>query len=88
MIKLLGLYYIVTNVIAFFMYGNDKQRAKNHAWRIPERNLLAIAVLGGALGAFLGMRIFHHKTKHFIFCFLVPACVLGHGLICYIVLGH
>ncbi len=88
MIKLLAIYYLLINIIAFFMYGNDKQRAKNHAWRISERNLLGIAVLGGALGAFLGMRIFHHKTKHFIFGLLVPICVLVHGLICYIVLGY
>ncbi len=87
MIKILSAYYITINLIAFCLYGNDKGRAKKHAWRIPERTLLGVAILGGALGAFLGMRIFHHKTKHLIFCFLVPVCVVVHCIIFYMILG-
>ncbi len=88
MLKVLAAYYIIINIIAFFLYGNDKQRAKRHAWRIPERTLLGIALLGGGLGAFLGMQVFRHKTKHFIFCFLVPLCLLLHCIFIYMILRH
>ncbi len=87
MIKILSTYYIIINLIAFYLYGNDKRRAKNHVWRIPERTLIGVAILGGALGAFLGMHIFHHKTKHLIFCCLVPVCVVLHCIIFYMILG-
>ena len=55
---------LAINIIAFFMYGLDKSKAKRGAWRIPEATLLGIAFFGGALGAFLGMKVFRHKTKH------------------------
>ncbi|MBQ8383391.1 MAG: DUF1294 domain-containing protein [Clostridia bacterium] len=62
----------VINLIAFAMYGLDKRYAKNKEWRIPEANLLTVAALYGALGAFLGMQIFRHKTKHLKFTVTVP----------------
>ena len=66
------IYICVINVMAFFLYGLDKQKAKRHKWRIPEATLLGVAVLGGSIGAFLGMRIFHHKTKKSKFYVGVP----------------
>ena len=66
------IYICGINVIAFFLYGLDKQKAKRHQWRIPEATLLGIALLGGSIGAFLGMRIFHHKTKKAKFYIGVP----------------
>lgn len=66
------IYICVINVMAFFLYGLDKQKAKRHKWRIPEATLLGVAVLGGSIGAFLGMRIFHHKTKKAKFYVGVP----------------
>jgi len=54
------------------VYGVDKLRAKKGGWRIPEKTLLALALLGGGVGAFLGMRLFHHKTRHPKFVRLVP----------------
>ena len=59
-------YLAVINVITFGLYGLDKYRAMNNMWRIPEKTLLGAAAVGGAYGAYLGMRIFHHKTKHLI----------------------
>lgn len=85
MVQALTTYYAIVNIIAFFLYGNDKWRAKHHVWRIPERSLLGIAILGGALGAFLGMQVFRHKTKHFIFCFLVPVCLVIHCIFFYMI---
>ncbi len=60
------------NLLAFALYGLDKRYAKKGQWRISERNLLVIAALYGALGAFLGMQVFRHKTKHAKFTVTVP----------------
>ena len=64
--------WAIVNLTAFALYGADKRRARRGAWRIPERTLLAIALLLGGAGAFAGMRVFRHKTKHLSFRILVP----------------
>ena len=68
----LAVYLIVMNVIAFIVYGADKAKARRGQWRVSERTLLALAALGGALGAQLGMSVFRHKTKHRKFTMCVP----------------
>ena len=60
------------NLYAFIVYGLDKRYAKKKQWRIPEAHLILAAALFGALGAFLGMRLFRHKTKHKKFTITVP----------------
>ena len=65
--QLLGLYLLVVNLAAFALMGADKSRARRGAWRVPERTLFLPALLGGALGGTLGMRVFHHKTRHWYF---------------------
>lgn len=55
-------YLCVVNVAAFLLYGLDKQKARMNRWRIPEKVLLGVAVFGGTVGAYVGMRMFHHKT--------------------------
>ena len=62
----------IFNVITFFLYGIDKWKAKKDRWRIPESTLLLLAVLGGSIGAWLGMKIWHHKTMHKKFKYGVP----------------
>ena len=62
----------ILNVITFFLYGIDKWKAKKNRWRIPESTLLLLAVLGGSIGAWLGMKIWHHKTMHKKFKYGVP----------------
>ena len=65
------------NVVTFFVYGDDKRRAKRPgARRIPEKTLLLLAALGGSPGALAGMRVFHHKTRHWYFKFGIPAILL------------
>ena len=64
--------YLVASVAGFICMGLDKSRARKNAWRIPERTLLSLAVLGGATGILLGMRVFRHKTKHARFIWSVP----------------
>ncbi len=68
----LAVYLIVMNIAAFIVYGVDKAKARRGQWRISEQTLLALAALGGACGAWLGMRAFHHKTKHRKFTAGVP----------------
>ena len=63
---------LLVNTVAFAAYGIDKSKAQRDRWRIPESTLLLLAFFGGALGALLGMRAFHHKTKHWKFKILVP----------------
>lgn len=63
--------YVLCNIIAFIIYGVDKWKAVHHKWRIPESTLLLIAVFG-VFGAFIGMHVFHHKTKKLKFYIGVP----------------
>ena len=80
---LIGLYYLCMNIIAFILYGLDKKYAREGRWRIPEKTLLGIAVIGGAAGAWIGMQAFRHKTKHLSFRILVPVFVVVHVGIIY-----
>ena len=64
------------NVYAFVVYGLDKLYAKKKQWRIPEAHLILAAALFGAFGAFLGMRLFRHKTKHTKFTVTVPLLLI------------
>ena len=74
--QLLGLYLLVVNLAAFALMGADKSRARRGAWRVPERTLFLPALLGGALGGTLGMRVFHHKTRHWYFLYGMPAILI------------
>ena len=62
-----GIYLGVLTLITFFAYGIDKLKAKVNGWRVPEKVLLSLSLLGGAVGGFLGMKVFRHKTKHWYF---------------------
>ena len=67
---------LAMNVVTFFMYGVDKWKAKKSKWRIPEATLLLMAVLGGSIGAWLGMKVWHQKTLHKKFRYGVPAIII------------
>lgn len=69
-------YLCVVNIAAFLMYGLDKQKARMNRWRIPEATLIGIAVIGGSVGAYAGMKAFHHKTKKPKFYIGVPVIML------------
>lgn len=75
---MLWIYYIVLNFITIFAYAIDKRRAVRGRWRIPERLLLGLAFFGGALGAWLGMQLCHHKTSKKKFVILVPLFLVLH----------
>ena len=65
------------NLVTFAVYGIDKAKAKRGAWRVPEKTLFLLPLLGGSIGALLGMRVFHHKTKHWYFVWGIPAILLA-----------
>jgi len=73
---ILILYIAVMSLIAFGAFGLDKYKAKANRWRIRERTLFILAILGGGIGAFLGMKIFHHKTLHKQFVIGIPAIMI------------
>ena len=67
MLRGIWIVYLMLNVIAFSLFGLDKQRARRGLWRIRESVLLAVTWLMGGLGAWLGMRVFRHKTQKRVF---------------------
>ena len=72
----LAYYLLVINVVTFIVYGIDKYKAKKAKWRISEATLLLLAVLGGSIGAWMGMKVWHHKTMHKKFKYGIPAILL------------
>ena len=70
--KIFLVFYALMTIVTFVLYGVDKGKAKKGQWRIPEKTLLLFAACFGGLGAFLGMKIFRHKTKHMSFKIIVP----------------
>ena len=72
----LAYYLLAINAVAFIVYGIDKYKAKKAKWRIPEATLLLLDVLGGSIGAWMGMKVWHHKTMHKKFKYGIPAILL------------
>ena len=70
-------YLVIINVVTFFMYGFDKWKAKHSKWRVPEVTLIGLAVIGGSFGAWLGMKIWHHKTLHKKFIYGIPLILIA-----------
>jgi uncharacterized membrane protein YsdA (DUF1294 family) len=78
------LYYLIAvNTLTFVAYGIDKWKAKQGSWRISEATLLTLAVIGGSIGALLGMKIWHHKTMHKKFKYGLPLILLVQIVLVY-----
>ena len=87
LLQLLLIYLVLVNAAAFFLMLADKLKAKKGAWRIPERTLIGIAVIGGSIGAIAGMNLFRHKTRHLKFSIGLPmilAVQVVMGLLVYL----
>ena len=69
-------YLLAVNIATFLLYGIDKYKAKKNKWRISEATLLLMAVIGGSIGAWGGMRIWHHKTMHKMFKYGIPVIII------------
>ena len=78
---ILMIYLLIINALAFLLMLTDKRKAVKKAWRIPEATLLGIAAIGGSLGSLIGMRLFHHKTKHLKFSLGIPLMLAIHILL-------
>jgi len=76
MTKLILLYLLIVNALAFILMLADKRKAQKKLWRIPESTLLLSAAIGGSVGALAGMYTFRHKTKHLKFTLGVPAILI------------
>jgi uncharacterized membrane protein YsdA (DUF1294 family) len=63
------------NLVGVAIMGIDKSKAKKHLWRIPEKTLFLVSILGGSIGTWAGMYLFRHKTKHWYFVLGMP-CIL------------
>lgn len=70
------IYLIVMNIAGLSVMGIDKRRAVRHAWRIPEKTIFFISLLGGSLGVWGGMYLFRHKTRHWYFVVGIPFILL------------
>lgn len=87
MTTMVWIYLIGVNLLAFALYGIDKGRAVKDRWRIPETTLLGVAFVGGSIGAWAGMQVFRHKTKHWRFKLLIPVFIVMHvGVLWYLVM--
>ena len=75
-LKIILIYLAIINITTFFTYGLDKWKARRNKWRIREAALLLLAVLGGSIGAFVGMKVWRHKTQHKKFKYGVPAIII------------
>ena len=69
-------YLLAVNIATFFLYGFDKYKAKKGKWRISEATLLTMAAIGGSIGAWAGMRLWHHKTMHKKFRYGIPMIII------------
>lgn len=79
-------YLIIINIIGLAVMGIDKLKAMRNGWRIPEKTLFFVAIIGGSLGSLIGMYTFRHKTKHWYFTtfmpiiFVLQSCALTYFL--------
>ena len=77
------IYFLIINCIGFIIKKKDKSKAKHHLYRISEKALFTVAIIGGSLGVWLGMYLFHHKTKHWYFVWGIPMIVIIQMIIIY-----
>ena len=80
--SVLAVWLVIINVVTFLVYGLDKWKAKRkvrreQVRRVPEKTLFLLPLLGGSVGGILGMRVFHHKTKHWYFRIGLPLILLA-----------
>ena len=87
MIYIYAGYLIIMNLLEFVLMTADKYRAVHKKWRIPEKVLLIMAVLGGALGGWLAMILVRHKTKHWYFVLLMPLMTVVYGILTWVLIS-
>lgn len=83
-IKISFFFLVLINVIGFTLMGVDKNRSKKNKWRIRERTFFIISLVGGSLGTYVGMKVWHHKTKHSHFVWGIPGIFLIQFILVYL----
>ncbi len=86
--KMILLYILIMNLVGIVMMKLDKSKAEKKAWRIPEKTLLGIAAIGGAVGIWTGMYVFRHKTKTWYFVMGVPISLALNIYVLYMIYTH
>lgn len=76
MMNIILYYLLAVNIATFLLYGIDKYKAKKSKWRISEVTLLTMAAIGGSIGAWVAMRLWHHKTMHKKFKYGIPVIII------------
>ena len=79
MLKWLALWVLFWSILDYVLMGIDKWKARRERWRVPEKTFFLVALLGGSLGAILGMYAFHHKTRHWYFKWGLPAILVAQA---------
>lgn len=89
LVYIIIIYLILINITGFAVMGIDKWKARKQAWRIPEKTLFLISILGGSIGSITGMYTFHHKTKHWYFVIGMPLILIVQvAASCYIYISY
>lgn len=70
------IYLIMINIVTFVVFGIDKYKAKHHKWRVSEKMLFALSIIGGTIGALSAMLVFHHKINKSLFKYGIPLILL------------
>lgn len=76
MIKYIIAYLVLINLVGLYIMKSDKKRAVKKKYRIPEKRLFLVAILGGSLGTTIGMNRYRHKTKHWYFKWGMPTILI------------
>ncbi len=79
------VYFIIISIVAVAVTAYDKSAAWKRAWRVPERTLLIIGVIGGALFMYITMKLIHHKTRHAKFMMPLPILIVIHAALAWLV---
>lgn len=82
------IYIVIINLVGFIAMFRDKQKAIRKQWRIPEKFLFLIAIIGGSFGGISGMNLFRHKTKHVTFKYGFPIILIIQIGLTYLYLIH
>ena len=83
--KIALLFFAAISLLAFILYGIDKQKARRGLWRISEKTLLLTSFLGGAAGGLLAMQLFRHKTRHpYFYAVNILGLIWQIGLLLYL----
>ena len=81
-------YFLIINFIGFFTMLYDKKLAIKNKFRVSEKSIFVLALLGGALGVYIGMYTFRHKTKHLKFTVLIPITIIINAFLYFFVITH